>query len=132
MARREDCVPRGLIRTEDVNYGGILAGDTEGVVARPVIENQDFIAGTQRLKSPSQAEPVVAGVQDGSDQRHRKHVIGTRGGEVEQLNLKKGHGIPCPFSHCMRISTADCRWSYPSDSGVNQVPAPGSRSADSA
>ena len=62
MARREDCVPGGLIRTEGVNYGSVLAGDTPGVVARPVIENQDFIAGPQRLKSPSQAEPIVAGV----------------------------------------------------------------------
>ena len=78
MPRRKDHIPGGLIRTEGVNSGGVLAGDTAGVVARPVIQHQDFIAGTQRLKSPSQAKPVIAGVQDGGDRRHCEHAMGTQ------------------------------------------------------
>ncbi len=78
MPRHEDCIPGGLILTQRVNSGAIQAGDAAGLVARPVIQNQKFIAGSQRLKGPSQAEPIVAGVQNGSDRGHCRHAMGTQ------------------------------------------------------
>lgn len=66
-----------LVGSGILNEGAILAGNVEGVVDGTMIDNQNFIAWAQTFERAAKMGSIVAGLQDGSDGRHRRRGIRT-------------------------------------------------------
>lgn len=90
---RKTYIVQGLKRIGRSDPCRILASNAQGVVAGTVVDHHDLVTWPQGCKRPTQADPVVAGVQDGRDGRHGGWDYGSIIPTARQLVAQTdGHG----------------------------------------